>query len=113
MPVYEFQPSRLAALIRTKQAGRNLRDLSEEITRDAGEVSPSTLSRVMNEKSVDLETLQFLCSWLAISPGELFTADSPEPDTAGKVRALLHADGRLSDATVTAVCHLLEIALKD
>jgi hypothetical protein len=47
---YQLNTQALAHFVRTKRAGRPLREVAQEI----GDISPATLSRVENEKAPDL-----------------------------------------------------------
>ena len=105
--------------VSVKMDGRSLRDASAEINAHYGDMSPSTLSRVLNNKMPDMDTLLILCDWLHVSPGVFFHSPTefshalPPPDTADQVRALLTADRRLSEKTVCALVHLVQNALHE
>lgn len=53
---------RLASLVRSKRGSRGLRETAKEI----GNVSPSTLSRVENGKTPDMDTFLAICDWLEV-----------------------------------------------
>jgi transcriptional regulator with XRE-family HTH domain len=58
---------KLASLVRNKRLTRGLRETAKEI----GNVSPSTISRVENGKTPDMETFLALCDWLEVPAAEL------------------------------------------
>ncbi|GAB4043005.1 helix-turn-helix domain-containing protein [Spirosoma litoris] len=106
---YQLDTERLAVLVRTKRAGRGLRELAEEI----GEVSPSTLSRLENGKTPDMTVFLRVCDWLQIPPAELLidegslVANEPE-GTAEQIDILLRSDKTLDPATANALAAIIK-----
>lgn len=106
---YQLDTDRLAVLVRTKRAGRGLRELAEEI----GEVSPSTLSRLENGKTPDMTVFLRVCNWLQISPAELILDDSTsvEPshdNTADQIDVLLRSDKTLDPSTANTLATIIK-----
>ena len=105
---------KLATMVRTKRAGRGLREAAVE----AGDISPSTLSRVENGKAPDMETFLLLCDWLRVSPNEFFK-NTVEPekdqasDTSEAIAIHLRADKTLDPATANALASLVKAAYRD
>lgn len=105
---------RLAAMVRTKRGSRGLREIAAEL----GNVSPSTLSRIENEKMPDMETFLLLCDWLRVPPGE-FLKDtdnnevSSELDMSERVVIQLRADKSLDPAIANALASLVKAAYRD
>ena len=103
---------KLAILTRGKRGNRNLRDIAAEI----GDVSPSTLSRVENAKTPDMETFLRLCDWLEVPPAELFRRSSTEPVTGilatpqERITLQLRADDNLDPATADILAALVSAA---
>ena len=106
---YQLDIDRLAILVRTKRAGRGLRELAEEI----GEVSPSTLSRLENGKAPDMTVFLRICNWLQIPPAELLIDDSKPVSTeaegtAEQIDILLRSDKTLDPATANALAAIIK-----
>lgn len=101
---------KLASLVRKKRGSRGLRATSKEI----GNVSPSTLSRVESEKMPDMETFTALCDWLEVPPSELFkTTEDSELETPDMISIQLRADKNLDPAIANALASLVKAAYKD
>lgn len=86
----------LAALVKTKRGSRSLRDVAQDLE----DVSPSTLSRIENEKMVDVQTFLRICDWLQVAPQE-FLKDTDEVreqemTTAERIEVALRTDRTLS-----------------
>lgn len=102
---------KLALLIRNKRGNRNLRDIAAEI----GDVSPSTLSRVENGKTPDMDTFLCLCDWLGVKPEEFFVrpAEAPlagEPPTRDQITLQLRADRTLEPAASDMLAAVIKAA---
>jgi transcriptional regulator with XRE-family HTH domain len=109
----ELDLDKLATLTRGKRGNRNLREVAAEI----GDVSPSTLSRVENAKTPDMETFLRLCDWLEVPPAELFrrsSADSADegekPMVRDRITLQLRADDSLDPATADILAALVSAA---
>ena len=105
---------KLATMVRTKRAARGLREAAVE----AGDISPSTLSRVENGKPPDMETFLLLCDWLQVPPSEFFgnTAEGKgqtDKDASEAVAIHLRADRTLDPATANALAALVKAAYRD
>lgn len=102
----------LAALLRTKRAGRSLREVAQEIS----EVSPSTLSRIENGKMPDMDTFLRVCDWLHVSPEEFIKGtDDPEREEVSpleRIEAYLRADQVLDPETADALSKVIRAAYK-
>lgn len=102
---------RLANLVRSKRGNRGLRDTAKEI----GNVSPSTISRVENGKTPDMDTFLALCDWLEVPPAELInsTEEKKNSDTPEAIEIQLRADKNLDPAIADALASLVKAAYKD
>ena len=107
---HQLDATALAALVRTKRAGRGLREVAEEI----GDISPATLSRVENEKAPDMTTFLRLCNWLQVPPAQLLADQNnlpaSPPDRPQQIALLLRSDRQLDPATANALASLVEAA---
>lgn len=105
---HELDVSTLATLVRSKRAGRGLREVADEI----GEVSPSTLSRVENEKAPDMSTFLRLCDWLQVPPAQLLLdREGPAaalPDTSEQIELLLRSDSKLDPSTANTLAAIIK-----
>lgn len=106
----ELDIERLATMIRARRGVRNLREAAAEI----GNVSPSTLSRVENEKMPDMETFLLLCDWLEVSPTTLFRqsgeAQKTVPPSGEQISLQLRADKNLDPATANVLAAIVSAA---
>ena len=102
---------KLASLVRNKRLTRGLRETAKEI----GNVSPSTISRVENGKTPDMETFLALCDWLEIPAAELIknTEDERAINTPEAITIQLRADRNLDPAIANALASLVTAAYKD
>lgn len=102
---------RLANLVRSKRGSRGLRETAEDI----GDVSPSTISRVENGKTPDIDTFLALCDWLEVPPAELIKNTQAEVvlDTPEAIAIQLRADKKLDPAIALALASLVKAAYKD
>ena len=102
---------KLANLVRSKRGNRGLRETAKEI----GNVSPSTISRVENGKTPDMDTFLALCNWLEIPPAELInsTEKKNKSDTPEAIAIQLRADKNLDPAIADALASLVKAAYKD
>lgn len=102
---------KLATLVRSKRGKRGLRETAKEI----GKVSPSTISRVENGKTPDMETFLALCDWLEVPPAELINSaeEKNESDTPEAIAIQLRADKNLDPAIADALASLVKAAYKD
>lgn len=102
---------KLANLVRNKRLTRGLRETAKEI----GNVSPSTISRVENGKTPDMETFLALCDWLKVPAAELIknTEDEKAPNTPEAITIQLRADRNLDPAIANALASLVTAAYKD
>lgn len=102
---------KLATLVRSKRGKRGLRETAKEI----GKVSPSTISRVENGKTPDMETFLALCDWLEVPPAELInsTEEKKDSNTPEAIAIQLRADKNLDPAIADALASLVKAAYKD
>lgn len=102
---------RLANLVRSKRSSRGLRETAKEI----GNVSPSTISRVENGKTPDMDTFLALCDWLEVPPAELIknTEDEEALNTPEAITIQLRADKNLDPAIANALASLVKAAYQD
>jgi transcriptional regulator with XRE-family HTH domain len=105
----------LSTMVRNKRANRNLREISKEI----GGVSPSTLSRVENGKTPDMEIFLRLCDWLEVPVTTFIKSADEEQEkgeseaTSSKLAAQLRADRNLSPATANALAAIVKAAYRE
>ncbi len=113
MPSY-IDMNKLSVMVRTKRGHRGLRETVKEI----GDISPSTLSRVENEKTPDMDTFLQLCDWLMVPPST-FLKNSEEvnnmngeaaQDPSEEIAIQLRADKNLDPATANALAALVKAA---
>ena len=106
-----FNIEKLASLVRSKRGTRGLRETAKEI----GNVSPSTISRVENGKTPDMDTFLALCNWLEVPPAELMknTQDETDLNTPEAIEIQLRADKNLEPAIANALASLVKAAYKD
>ena len=101
---------RLARLVNNKRGTRGLRETTEEI----GNISPSTLSRVENYHTPDMQTFLALCNWLQVQPGNLFiTTDQQQLDTVEEIAALLMSDKYLDPKSVHILARIIKAAYNE
>ena len=102
---------KLATLVRSKRGNRGLRETAKEI----GKVSPSTISRVENGKTPDMETFLALCDWLEVPPAKLINSAEEKKDsnTPEAIAIQLRADKNLDPAVADALASLVKAAYKD
>lgn len=110
----QLDTEKLAAMVKSKRAGRGLRAVAYEI----GDVSASTLSRIEQGSVPDVNTFLLLCNWLSV-PTDTFTmadenAAAPESATTGsdKIVAHLRADRILPKATAQALIEMIQLAYR-
>jgi hypothetical protein len=116
----EIDTRRLAALVKTKRAGRTLRVVAGE-----AEVAPATIMRVENERPIDLERFLKVCRWLRVKPELLFhqnriANESASQDlvftsslptaTPDQVEARLRQDAVMSEPEITSIASLIKAA---
>ena len=102
------------ALVAALDAQRRSRQLSwRKLAEEAG-VSPSSLTRMQQGKSPDLNTFSALTGWLNL-PAENFTTseqDVEEPEVLAVVSTLLRGKKKLSPQAINALQELVEAAFK-
>ncbi len=95
---YGLNYKKLAFFTRGGRDGRGLREVADEISREVGEISASTLSRIEGERVEDISvsTLLIICSWLNIPPTEFIIdqdqnslENEPDLNLADKISLLL------------------------
>ena len=102
---------KLAALLRAKRGGRGLREVADEI----GGVSASTLSRLEQGNTPDLETFARLCTWLGVAADDFVGADKrsariAEAPTPEFIEAHLRADRILPPKAIDALAEMVRLA---
>ena len=112
MKHHYFDSRRLIALVKTKQKKRSLREISREI----GNISPSTLSRIKKGEVPDIYTFMWLCDWLEISPNEIIQDSSNKTITTPslaeailKLQQVKELDERSINALLELIYILTEI----
>jgi transcriptional regulator with XRE-family HTH domain len=104
------------ALVAALDAERKTRNLSwRQLAKDAG-VSPSTLTRMQQGKSPDVNTFSALTRWLDI-PAERFYADqpghpAPHADPMAVISSLLRGKKKMNPKAVAALQDLVNAAFK-
>jgi transcriptional regulator with XRE-family HTH domain len=108
----ELDIDRLARMVKAKRAGQGLRETARQI----GDISPSTLSRVENGKTPDVETFLRVCDWLGVPAGEFLVTDSSlmqaaeaqgSAGAAEQIAIQLRASKDLDEATAHALAELV------
>ena len=104
---YYLDTEKLADLVRHKRGDRSLRAIAS-ITG----VSPSTLSRVENEKTPDVDTFLTLCDWLEVPPAELMknTKNIPRLSMAQSLCIKVRSDPRLKPEIANVLAALIKAA---
>ena len=99
----------LAAVVKTKRGNRSLRD----VTQDLEDMSPSTLSRIENEKMVDVQTFLRICDWLQVAPQEFIKntdeVREQEMTTLEQIEVVLRTDRTLPPEAADALLALLKV----
>ncbi len=107
-----FDVQRLAILVRAKREHHGLREIAREI----GNVSASTLSRLDNGKTPDMDTFLRLCDWLQVAP-EIFFVGSPEerqpPSTLQQIECLMGEGTRIPTHIIDAIMTLIREYAKE
>ncbi len=104
MPKIDTQ--KLSEMLKSKRGKKGLREVSKEI----GQVSPSTLSRVEQGNLPDIDTYVKICNWLEV-PTDFFT-ESVEDTTERQIVAHLRADKALPTETSEALIKMIKLAYK-
>lgn len=99
---------KLSKMVREKRGSMNLKEASKEI----GEISISTLSRVEQGKVPDLNTFIQLCDWLGLDQKEFMSGYLEDEEVEHKSQILYHlrADSSLSKEVSEALKKMIEIA---
>ena len=97
----------LAELVRHKRGDRGLR----EIASTTG-ISASTISRVENEKTLDVQTFLTLCDWLEVSPHQLIksTKNISKLSNAESLCIKVRSDPRLKPEIANVLAVLIQAA---
>lgn len=104
------------ALIAALDSERRAKNFSwRQLAKEAG-VSPSTLTRMQQGKSPDVNTFSALTRWLRI-PAERFYADQPEhpaphEDPMAVISSLLRGKKKMNPKAVAALQELVHAAFK-
>ena len=108
---HNLNAEKLANLVRSKRGNKGLRETAKEI----GNVSPSTISRVENGKTPDMDTFLALCEWLDVSPAEFIQNTEEEQDlkTPEEIAIRLRSDKNLDPAIANALAILIKAAYRD
>ena len=110
--MYDLDTDRLAALIRAKQARRGLRAVAYEIAANAGSVSISTLSRVINGQMPDMVTFLSLCTWLKVAPAEFFNP-SEKRSTGEEIALMIRSDASLEPVAADVLATIVEAGYRE
>jgi transcriptional regulator with XRE-family HTH domain len=106
----------LDALVAALDAERQSKQISwRQLAKEAG-VSPSTLTRMQQGKSPDVNTFSALTQWLNI-PAERFYADQPHrearhEDPMAVISTLLRSKKKMNAKAVAALQELVTAAFK-
>jgi transcriptional regulator with XRE-family HTH domain len=109
----------LEALVAALDSERQAKDISwRQLATDAG-VSPSTLTRMQQGKSPDVNTFSALTTWLDIPAERFYTELGSEPgsepvqnDPMAVVSTLLRGKKKMSPKAVKALTELVSAAVK-
>ena len=99
----------LAAVVKTKRGNRSLRDVAQALE----DMSPSTLSRIENEKMVDVQTFLRICDWLQVAP-QAFIKNTDEVreqemTTLERIEVVLRTDRTLPPESADALITLVKV----
>jgi transcriptional regulator with XRE-family HTH domain len=110
MSKYFLDIDTLANLVRSKRQNRGLRATSSEI----GNISSSTISRIENGKTPDIETFLALCDWLEVSPTELIKENDVRANLniPEEISFLLRSDRTLDPAVANALALIIDATYK-
>ena len=107
----------LAAMLKAKRGTRSLRTLAQEISKEIGKVSASTLSRIEQGNVPDLDTFTALCRWLEVPmerlmgpPDIKLRKAASEVSTSEIIKAHLRADKTLDPSTAEALVQMIQLA---
>lgn len=105
---YNLDTEMLSNLVRNKRDNRGLRQTAKEV----GSISPSTISRVENGKTPDIDTFLALCDWLEVPPTELIknTEEKEDLGTPEKIAMILRSDKNLPPEAANALALLIKAA---
>lgn len=108
----QLDTEKLAAMVKSKRAGRGLRIVAKEI----GDVSASTLSRIEQGSIPDVNTFLMLCKWLGVSTDTFIISgevtQSSTITSAEKIVAHLRADRVLPQSTAQALIEMIQLAYR-
>lgn len=102
------------ALVAALDAKRRQRGLSWRKLAEEADVSPSTLTRMQQGKSPDVNTFTALTQWLNMA-AENFTnaqGETGEPEVLAVVSTLLRGKKKMSPKAIDALQELVEAAFK-
>lgn len=106
----KLETSKLAEMLKKKRGSRGLREVAKEISNKAGEISPSTLSRVEQGNLPDIESYITICKWLEV-PTSFFTEDNnQEYSPQQQILSHLRADKDLPADTSAALVQMINLA---
>ncbi len=88
-----------------------------ELAKEAG-ISPSTLTRLGQQKRPDVDSFAALIQWLGIPSDQFLRSDASkakkkEPETMAMVSTLLRANKKLSKKTVEALEEIIRAAYEN
>lgn len=105
----------LDALVAALDSERNARGLSwRQLAKEAG-VSPSTLTRMQQGKSPDVNTFTALTQWLNIAAERFYTdqtMDSVQGDPLAVISTLLRGKKKMNPKAMAALQDLINAAVK-
>ena len=91
-----------------KERGKSVRAAAREIG-----VTHTTLMRVEEGGTVDLDTLIKICGWLGVQPASVLNAEGIGADTlAAQIAAVLETDPRLAKVFSEAMARILSGAMQ-
>lgn len=101
----------LAGMIKEKRGSKGLREISAEITREIGKVSPATLSRIEQGKIPDVDTFIKICKWLDATT-DTFIVNQVASETSNRERIVAHlrAERELDQNTIQALLQMINLA---
>jgi len=85
-----------------KKDGISIREASRQVG-----VSATTISRIMNKESIDVETLVRVCEWLNVSPSDIIDSELNDERAMGsRIAAILQTNPEISEVFVEALNRL-------
>ncbi len=103
----------LASMIKSKRGKKGLREVATEISKEIGDVSAATLSRIEQGKLPDVETFIKICKWLNVATDEFIVGKKTSISKLTEkelVLSQLRASRELDEDTIEAMVSMVNMA---